>query len=469
MALLLDAEVVVVGSGPGGASVARELVRRGRRVLLLERGIDERRRFYYGTYLGALLYTDHASLLFTEEGLNVVRPLMLGGATSMYCGCAAPPPPWMKARYGVDLDAETAEAEAELAVAPLPPEMRGRSSTRLAEAAGEVGHPFFPQPKFMSPARARRFPEACGARCMLGCRCGAKWNAAEWVDEAVAGGAELRTRARVDRVTIEGGQATGVEGRVGGTPFRVRASHVVVAAGGIGTPRLLQSSGLREAGEGLTMDATLMVYGFVKETGIGREPPMTWSYEDPGAGYMLSTLVDPWLLYPIMAGLKSPRHALTWPRWGNVLGVMIKLKDEVSGGVFPDGKIRKPLTPGDRERLAHAEAVCRRILVRAGAEPSSIFSTPLRGTHPSGTVRIGTHVDRDLATPVKGLHVCDASVFPEALDRPTVLTIVALGKRLARHLAPGGIPRESRQLGPEGARSASPSASLSGVISSDRR
>ncbi len=436
MTLLPDSDVVVVGSGPGGATLARELVRRGRRVLLLERGIDERRRFYYGTYLGALLYTDRASLLFTEEGLNVVRPLMLGGATSMYCGCAAPPPAWLKARYGVDLEAETAEAEAELRVAPLPLEMRGQASTRLAEAAGEAGYAFFPQPKFMSPARAPRFPAACGARCMLGCRCGAKWNAAEWVDEAVAGGAELRTRARALRVTIEGGQALGVEGRMCGRPFRARANTVVLAAGGIGTPRLLQASGLREAGEGLTMDATLMVYGFVREAGIGREPPMTWSYEDTGAGYMLSTLVDPWLLYPIMAALKSPRHALTWPRWGNVLGVMIKLKDEVSGGVFPDGRIRKPLTRGDRERLGQAEEACRKILVRAGAEPSSIFSTPLRGTHPSGTVRIGTHVDTDLATPVRGLHVCDASVFPEALDRPTVLTIVALAKRLARRLAP---------------------------------
>jgi choline dehydrogenase-like flavoprotein len=436
MNLLPDSDVVVVGSGPGGATLARELTRRGRRVLLLERGIDERRRFYYGTYLGALLYTDRASLLFTEEGLNVVRPLMLGGATSMYCGCAAPPPGWLKARYGVDLEAETAEAEAELQVAPLPPEMRGQASTRLAEAAAEAGYPFFPQPKFMSPARAPRFPAACGARCMLGCRCGAKWNAAEWVDEAVAGGAGLRTRARVERVTIEDGQALGVEGRLGGRPFRARAQTVVLAAGGIGTPRLLQASGLREAGEGLTMDATLMVYGFVRAAGIGREPPMTWSYEDAGAGYMLSTLVDPWLLYPLMAALESPRRALTWPRWGNVLGVMIKLKDEVSGGVFPDGRIRKPLTPGDRERLAEAEQACRKILVRAGAEPSSIFSTPLRGTHPSGTVRIGTHVDRELATPVRGLYVCDASVFPEALDRPTVLTIVALAKRLARRLAP---------------------------------
>jgi choline dehydrogenase-like flavoprotein len=437
MTLVLDSDVVVVGSGPGGATVTRELARRGRRVLLLERGADERRRFYYGTYLGALLYTDRASLLFTQEGLNVVRPLMLGGATSMYCGCAAAPPPWLKDRYGVELAAEVAEAERELAVAPLPAGMRGAASTRLAEAAGAAGYPFFPQPKFMSPSRAERFPADCGARCMLGCRCGAKWNAAEWVDEAVANGAVLRTRAHVERVTIDGGEATGVEGRLAGGPFRVRAKTVVVAAGGIGSPRLLQASGLREAGEGMTMDATLMVYGFARDEGSGREPPMTWSYEDAAAGYMLSTLVDPWLLYPLMAGLKDPRLALSWPRWGHVLGVMIKLKDDVSGGVFADGRISKPLTPCDRERLAQAEEACRRILVRAGADPSSIFSTPLRGTHPSGTVRIGTHVDRELATPARNLYVCDASVFPEALDRPTVLTIVALAKRLAKHLSPG--------------------------------
>jgi choline dehydrogenase-like flavoprotein len=39
-----------------------------------------------------------------------------------------------------------------------------------------------------------------------------------------------------------------------------------------------------------------------------------------------------------------------------------------------------------------------------------------------------------LQTKIEGLFVCDASVFPEALDRPTVLTIIGLGKRLAKHL-----------------------------------
>ena len=97
--LNLQADCIVVGSGPGGATLARQLARAGKKVLLLERGIDYRSQPYYGTYLGALIYADRMSLLFTEEGLNIIRPLMVGGATSMYCGCAAPPPAWLKTKY----------------------------------------------------------------------------------------------------------------------------------------------------------------------------------------------------------------------------------------------------------------------------------------------------------------------------------------------------------------------------------
>jgi hypothetical protein len=184
----------------------------------------------------------------------------------------------------------------------------------------------------------------------------------------------------------------------------------------------------------MAMDVTVMVYGFIKERGIGNEPPMTWYWENPEVGYMLSTLMDPWLLYPLINSLKNPKYFLTWPKWKNILGVMIKLKDDITGGVFRDGKIRKPLTENDNWRLNLAEEVCREILVEAGADSESIFMTPLRGTHPSGTVRIGAMLDENLQTQYQGLYVCDASVFPEALDRPTVLTIIGLAKRLASYL-----------------------------------
>ena len=133
-------DVIVVGSGPGGATVARQLARRGKNVLLLERGTDHRHRPYYGTYLGALIYADRLSLLFTQEGLNIVRPLMVGGATTMFCGCAAPPPLWLKERYGVDIDLEVSETVEELEIAPLPAESRGQASTRIALAAQSLGY-----------------------------------------------------------------------------------------------------------------------------------------------------------------------------------------------------------------------------------------------------------------------------------------------------------------------------------------
>ena len=424
----------MVGSGPGGASVARELARRGKRVVILERGRDYRKTPYYGTYVGALIYADRASLFFTKEGLQIVRPLMVGGATSMYCGSAALPPAWLAERYGVDLAAHGEAIADELGVAPLAPEQRGLASTRIAEAARSLGQTWQPQLKMMRPDRARRFD--CGAKCMLGCRCGAKWSAGEWVDDAVSAGAELITSARVTTVIRENGRAAGVLGTAHGRPLEIAAPTVVLSAGGLGTPAILRASGFAEAGHGMAMDTTAIVYGEAGEPGNGGEPPMTWSFTDHERGYMLSTLFDPWLLYPIIAGLARIPYALTWPRWGRYLGVMIKLKDTVGGEILPDGTVTKPMTPADRVRFDHAVDTCRRILVRAGANPGTIFVSPLRGTHPSATVRLGEMVDRDLQTRLPGLYVCDASVFPEALGQPTVLTILSFGRRLAERLAP---------------------------------
>ena len=427
-----QAEVVVVGSGPGGAAVARQLARAGRQVVLLERGRDYRRKVYYGTYLGAIIYSDRYSFLFTKEGLTVVRPLMVGGATSMYCGSAARPPAWLKEKYGIDVAVHIEETIEEIGIAPLPAEHRGVASTRIAEAALALGYEWEPLLKFMRPACSHHFD--CGAKCMLGCRCGAKWNAAEWVDQAVAAGCDLYTQARVDDLIIENRQDGGERGTTRGEAFEIEAKFVVLAAGGIGTPLILQHAGFFEAGHGMTMDTTVMVYGASKEKGIGHEPPMTWAYANDEIGYMLSTLIDPWLLYPMITALKGPSYPLTWPRWGRTLVVMIKIKDDVSGGVSLEGEISKPMTERDSFRLNHAAIVARQILVRAGADPDSIFITPLRGTHPSGTVRLGQMLDQNLQTEVKNLYVCDASTFPEALDRPTVLTILGLGKRLAAHL-----------------------------------
>lgn len=425
-------DAIVVGTGPGGAGVARDLSYAGRRVLMLERGRDWRAHRFYGTYAGALIYADRRALLFTKEGMQIVRPLMVGGATSMYAGCSAPPPDWLHEQYHVDVRREAAELHRELEIAPLPRELRGAASTLVAEAATGLGLDWQPQDKFMLPARARPFD--CGARCLLGCRCGAKWTAAEFVDDAITAGATLRTRARVQRVIVRHGTVIGVAGRDAGGAFEVRAPQVILAAGGLGSPMLLRTAGI-EAGDGVGMDTTVMVYGSGSVPGMGSDPPMTWSCVDPALDVMYSTLIDPWLMYPIIMAMKGAAWPLTWRRWGRTLGVMIKLRDEVSGGIDARGRVSKGLTISDRERFDRAELVARRILIAAGCRDDSIIRTPLRGTHPSATARIGDAVNTELETSVRGLYVCDASVFPEALGRPTVLTILALARRLARKLA----------------------------------
>jgi choline dehydrogenase-like flavoprotein len=184
----------------------------------------------------------------------------------------------------------------------------------------------------------------------------------------------------------------------------------------------------------------VIVYGATAERGMGGDPPMTWSCPDDELGVLYSTLLEPWLMYPLMALRKGLTYPFTWTRWGRTLGVMIKVKDEIAGRIDERGAVRKGISATDRSRLERAESVAREILRRAGCEEDTIFTTTPRGTHPSATARIGSVVTADLETEVSGLYVCDASVFPEALGRPTVLTILALGHRLADRLIGAAAP-----------------------------
>jgi len=286
---------------------------------------------------------------------------------------------------------------------------------------------------------------------MLGCRCGAKWTANEFVDEAVRNGCELVTGATVKEVLIRNGTAHGAVATLSGGAQRllVEAQTVILSAGGIGTPIILQHSGLSDAGQGMTMDTTFIVYGESRDGGMSLDPPMAVSWCDDDNGYMLSTLLDPWLLYSLSRVLNGPRNPVRMLRYGKTMGLMIKLKDEISGGINMEGKVSKPLTHQDRGRLNHASNLCRKILIQAGCLPDSIFLSPQMGTHPSGTVRIGEMLDTRLETSINNLFVSDASCFPEALDRPTVLTIIGLSKRLATYLLDEDKPaRKTRPKGP---------------------
>lgn len=428
------AQIVVVGSGPGGATVAMELSKANKKVILLEKGYDWRKSPLYGTYFGCLFYTDKSGLLFSKEGLNIIRGIMCGGSTNLYCGTASKPPEWLKSKYGIDIDKYIDETIDELNIKPLPEELIGIASKRCLDAANKLGLNWELIPKFTNPARCKNNFD-CGAKCMLGCKCGAKWTANEYIDIARNYGCEVILGADVKEILISEKQAVGVKGKINKKhDFEIEGDIIVVSAGGLGTPIILQNSGLRNAGRGLLMDPTVMVYGKHNDVGTYSCPPMAVGSYDDTNGYILSHLIDPCLLFPLIMFLKGVKYSLRVIDYKKTIGIMIKVKDELAGYITKDGEISKPLTEQDKYRLNYACDVARKILQEAGCDEGSIIVTPVRGTHPSGTVRLLDMVDKNLQTEIKNLFVCDASVIPEALDRPMVLTIIGLGKYLSHYI-----------------------------------
>ncbi len=96
--------------------------------------------------------------------------------------------------------------------------------------------------------------------------------------------------------------------------------------------------------------------------------------------------------------------------------------------------VAKGVSVGDAKALSVGAAVAGAVLAEAGADPKTFVTTPVRGTHPGGTARIGVAVDRNLETAVSGLYVADASVLPAAPGAPPILTIMALARHAARRM-----------------------------------
>jgi choline dehydrogenase-like flavoprotein len=119
---------------------------------------------------------------------------------------------------------------------------------------------------------------------------------------------------------------------------------------------------------------------------------------------------------------------------------MVKAKDELGGYLTNRGGVRKILDNNDKKKLHRGYQRAREILQKAGAR--GIFKTAYLAAHPGGTVKIGDLLDSDLKTEYDNLYVCDCSVIPEAWGLPPTLTIIGLGKRLAKHLTDETIAKE---------------------------
>ena len=421
----LKAQTIIVGSGPGGATVARELARRGKEVLILEEGAYHHP---VGSWLTMLKMLDHMGNFASIEGTQMVRLLTVGGSTVSFCGVAYQPPAWLKDKHGIDIGPYVEELTKELGLAPLPDRLVGGGSKRVMAAAREEGLDWKPFPHFIDPGKC----DLSCPKCMIGCAKGAKWTARDFVEEAMADGAKLKTQAKVEEVLSDGGKATGVRGTGRFGPFVVEAERVVVAGGGLGTPMLLQASGLKDAGQnGFFIDPLQLTTGISKGQGSSKDIPMSCgTLEMQEEGIIMTDVVDPWPLYFLGLLMGGPRKARFFTGYPKTLGIMTKSRDELTGSILSDGRVTKPLGSPELDLLAKGREIATRVLVRAGCDPSTILTSPPRGAHPGGTVRIDDLLDRDLQTPIAGLYVCDSSVIPEPMGLPPVMMIIGLAKRL---------------------------------------
>jgi choline dehydrogenase-like flavoprotein len=319
---------------------------------------------------------------------------------------------------------------AELPMAPLPDSLVGPMAARIMQAARALSLDWRKLDKMIRPEACRR---GCW-RCVTGCPFGAKWTARDFVDEARRHGAVLHERARVERVLVEDGRAAGVEVQIEGVTRQLRAGRVVLAAGGIGSPRLLRASSLLDGPRPFFSDPVVAVMGSVddldgNEPG-GAEVPMAAGASWHADGIALADLTLPQAMYQAFALQAGRVDRLLAHR--RTLSIMVKIRDGI-GGRIGQRWVDKTLQPADRDKFAKGIETARGILAQAGAR--QVFASHHFAAHPGGSLRIGEQVDGGLQTATPGLYVCDASVIPEPWGLPPTLTLLALGKRLGKQLS----------------------------------
>jgi choline dehydrogenase-like flavoprotein len=513
----LEADVVVVGSGAGGGVVAAELARSGRHVLVVEAGpyVDETTMPRDELDAFGRLYLNYGLLSTWDGAVTMLAGSGVGGGTLVnWMTCldapAAVRDAWVREHGldGVDGTEWAADVEAierELGVAPsvvIPPkdEVIRRGATTLGWESGVI----------------RRNATDCGncGSCPFGCRLGAKQSGIRaHLAEASRHGAVVLDRARVRALIRDGrdGPVVGVTGTLAPAepnaptdteprPFEVRARQVVLAAGALRSPAILQASGFGHPGIGrylcihpvpvvgaLMPDFVDMWRGTMQAVrsmefatdAPGRRPYVIESA--PGHLGLLS-LVLPW------EGASA--HAELMARARHFAPLVAVMRDGGEGRVRLTGagrvRIDYRLDDAGRATARHALVSMARLARAAGAAEILAIAMPLirhrvdgagdesrrfaaferklaamdfaphRGAiasaHQMGTIRLGADPATHPADPrgriradsrgsiVPGLYVADTSTFPTAIGVNPMITVMAMARRVSRTVLAEGRP-----------------------------
>jgi choline dehydrogenase-like flavoprotein len=486
-------DVVVVGSGAGGAVVATLLSEAGLRVIALEEGPyyrpDEYQRFRPSESVRRL-FREAGMLTAFGVGQTPIISLTMGravGGSSLLTGgvCFRIPGEvhhrWDKS-LGLDelseraLEPAYADVERRIAVREVPASMRSLSTTRFVEGARKLGIE-------MHPIRRNTGDECEGnARCNFTCPAGAKRSVdVAYLPAAIKLGARIVSDALVERIFVEHGRAAGVEGRLlggeMGAPshrFRVRAPVVVSACGTLHSPLLLLASGIgaksQKLGRQITLHPAARVVARFDDVVNGWDGSLQSVYSDHFAAEGIKLVGVYSAINVLAAGLpgvgpKLRRRARELPRCA-VFGAMIH--DEGGGTVRP-GLGREPIltyemAPRDLARLKRSITILSEMAIAAGAREvyASIFGFPpitsmddalaierasydarrieCMAFHPLGSARAANDPRRGVVDQsgecfeLPGLFIADGSILPTSIGVNSQVPIMAMATRIAWRL-----------------------------------
>jgi choline dehydrogenase-like flavoprotein len=468
-----ECDVVIVGSGAGGAVAAATLAEAGLDVIVLEAGESFNRESYPEEPLDAI------ARLYRDGGLTIAagRPPIpvpvartVGGTTVVNSGtCFRAPDPVLekwRQRFGVgwatDLNEEFAAAEQFLQVTPVDPERMGRNGQLAMEGAAAIGASGGPI------ARNAGSCVQCSS-CPFGCEIDAKRGMqVSYLPRAVAAGARLRTTVEAQRVLVEAGRAVGVS--CVGYEVRARAA-TIIAGGALGTPELLLRSGLggRQVGRNLHIHPACWVGARYDEEVRGWDGIMQSYYIDQWESQRL--LLEATFTPLAFGGAWLPgvgqAHQRSMLDFGHVASIGVHLSDQSSGRIDltrnDSLRARYKLTQPDADRLVFGIARAAEVHFAAGAtavypniarvgtltpdklaafESTRFKPSELRleAFHPMGTARIAGERDGVCASDgsvhgLNDLYVADASLFPTSVGVNPMMTIIAFSARIAAELA----------------------------------
>lgn len=416
---------IVIGTGAGGGVAAKEL--QGRyQVTILEAGKDFRP---FSQSIPAMASLRGTGMFFDERLIRALLPNMLvkktpdmvmvrgigvGGTTTLAMGNAVHYDGALR-ELGIDLDREFDSLYAELPITTEHRKNWTETTKRMFTLFEEMGLDPVVTPKLL------RAPQCVGCgHCAIGCPTGAKWDTRELINEAIQKGAELITGCRVTELEISSSRVTSVHAKKAGRRVTYHADLVVLAAGGLGTPVILEKSGI-PCEKRLFVDPVLCVAGPLP--GIHQEQQLLMPFISQQEGYIISPYMD-YLSFFFNKDWRMPME--------NLASIMIKLADEERGST--DGKtIDKTMTMNDHKRMNEAVLLCRDILLRLGVPFDQQFLGTLNAGHPGGMLPLTAEEKDTLHNPKlpENLYVADATILPKAMGNPPILTIMALAKKIA--------------------------------------